>query len=388
MGTSITLFRLFDIEVKVHWSFILILVYGAFAYGNEASNQVVGILFGILTILLLFLCVTLHEFGHALVAQYYKVRVPHITLLPIGGVASLERMPDKPSQEFFIAIAGPLVNVIIALILMPIIGVAGSFTGAEYSYSIESIMAQLQRPSFFGLLVYLFSTNILLAVFNLIPAFPMDGGRILRALLAMVLPYVQATNIAVTIGRIMAGLLFLWGIVSGNILLFLIAFFVYVGGGSERQAVASRAVLGGIKARDALTPSAVSLYTSEPLSRAVDLIMTTYQTDYPVLDLSGEFVGVLTRSQLIRALQSDGEDARIVEVMIPAARVPNCSGNTSLADVWEKMANSGSRVVAIRDNRKFAGLVSTDDISEVFQVVGATQRNRNDVEQSAEVSEA
>ncbi|MEM7133554.1 MAG: site-2 protease family protein [Chloroflexota bacterium] len=376
MGTSITLFRLFDIDVRVHWSFILILAYGAFAFGNGASNQILSILFGILTIVLLFVCVTLHEFGHALVAQRYDVKVPHITLLPIGGVASLERIPDKPSEEFFIAIAGPLVNIAIAIVLLPIIVLVSYSTGIDYSFSFNGLLTQMREPSLFGLLVYLFGTNLLLAVFNLLPAFPMDGGRILRALLAMVLPYVQATNIAVIIGRAMAVLLFLWGIVSGNILMFLIAFFVYVGGGTERRAVASRAVLGGIMAQDALTPSAVNLYTSEPLSRAVDLIMTSYQTDYPVIDLSGEFVGVLTRSQLISSLQNAGEDVRIVDVMIPAAQIPNCAGSTNLADVWEKMANSGSRVVAIRQNRQFAGLISTDDISEVFQVMGAAQRRK------------
>lgn len=371
MGTSITLFRIFDIDVRVHWSFILILAYGAFAFRGSGGNELIGILFGILTILLLFVCVTLHEFGHALVAQRYNVRVPHITLLPIGGVASLEKMPDKPVQEFLIAIAGPAVNLIIALILLPLLILMSRSGDNVLAFDMGTILAQMRNTSLFGLLTYLVATNLLLAIFNLLPAFPMDGGRILRSLLAMILPYVQATNIAVIVGRIMAALFFIWGIMTSNVLMMLIAFFVYVGGGTERRAVASRAVLGEIAARDALTPGAVSLYTSEPLSRAVDLIVSSYQTDYPVMDLSSKFVGVLTRPRLIKALKSAGEEARIADVMIKAEQVPVCGAGISLADVWEKMAHSGSRVVAVKDKGQFLGLITTEDISEVFQVYGA-----------------
>lgn len=367
MGASITLFRIFDIDVRVHWSFVLILAYGAFIYGNSALGVVAGALFGVLTILLLFVCVTLHEFGHALVAKYFKVNVPHITLLPIGGVASLERMPDKPMQEFLIAIAGPLVNFVLALLLWPF----SSFSAASFQ-NFNVLLAQLREPSVLGLINYLVVTNLLLGIFNLLPAFPMDGGRILRALLAMVMPYVRATNIAVLVGRMMAVLFFLWGIFGGGVFLMLIAFFVYVGGGSERSAVESRYVLRNIKAVDALTPGATNLYVSEKLQRAVDLIMTSYQTDYPVLDLSNRFVGVLSRGQLINALKSTGADARIADAMVPAAHVPVASPSTNLADVWEKMAAGGSRVVAVKESGNFMGLITVDDITEVFHVVGAT----------------
>lgn len=376
MGTSITLFRIFDIDVRVHWSFVLILAYGAFIYGNSELGAVAGALFGVLTILLLFACVTLHEFGHALVAKYFKVNVPHITLLPIGGVASLERMPDKPMQEFLIAIAGPLVNFVIALLLWPV----SSFSVGSFQ-QIGTLMAQALEPSLLGLIKYLVLTNLLLGIFNLLPAFPMDGGRILRALLAMVMPYVQATNIAVLVGRMMAVLFFLWGIFSGNIFLMLIAFFVYVGGGSERSVVESRYVLRNIKAVDALTPGATSLYTSEKLQRAVDLLMSSYQTDYPVLDLSNKFVGVLSRGQLINTLKTSGSDARIVDAMLPAASVPVVAPGDNLADVWEKMATGGGRAVAVKQGGNFMGLITVDDITEVFHVVGASMTGEPEQEQ-------
>lgn len=372
MGTAATLFKLFGIEVRVHWSFVLILAYGAFAYSSGASDPIIGALYGVLIIVLLFVCVTLHEFGHALVAKYFKVNVPHITLLPIGGVASLERMPDKPLQEFFIAIAGPLVNFVISALLFPLLLLSQRMQGQSFSLNnIGDLLNQMQSPGLANLLIYLVVTNLGLGIFNLLPAFPMDGGRILRALLAMGMSYVDATRIAVFVGRMMAALFALWGILNGNVFLLLIAFFIYVGGGSEREAVESKAVLRNIIAEQALTLNAVNLYTSERVDRAVDLIMNSYQTDYPVLDLAGRFVGVLTRARLIYALKEVGPDARIVDVMLKAEEIPVCNPTQDLSVIWETMMSGGSRVVAIKRNNEFLGLLTLDDISEVFQVYGA-----------------
>ncbi|MEZ4708855.1 MAG: site-2 protease family protein [Caldilineaceae bacterium] len=368
MGSSLTLFRLFGIEVRVHWSFLLILAYGAFFYSNSQLGQIGGALFGILTILLLFVCVTLHEFGHALVAQSYHVEVPHITLLPIGGVASLERIPEKPLQEFNIAVAGPLVNFAIALILLPL---RLLMTGDPFWPGVDTLMRQMQEPNLAGIVTFLIVTNLTLGIFNLLPAFPMDGGRVLRALLAMTMPYVRATNIAVFVGRVMAGLLFLWGIFGGGVFLMLIAFFVYVGGGSERHAVASRHVLRDVQARDALTAKAEKLYTSEKMGRAVDLIMSSYQTDYPVFDLSNNYVGVLTRARLVDALKTVGPDGRIPDAMIAARHVPECAPTANLADVWDTMLQSGMRVTAVKEDGQFLGLITIDDVTELFQVIGA-----------------
>jgi Zn-dependent protease/CBS domain-containing protein len=371
-----TLFKLFEIEVRIHWSFFLILVWGAFIYGNGPAGPVVGAIYGFLVILLLFVCVTLHEFGHALVAQRFGVNVPHITLLPIGGVASLERMPDQPLHEFLIAIAGPLVNFAIALLLFPLLLLTGNVPSWDLGAA-TTILSGSQSPTMASLLLFLFYTNIALAIFNLLPAFPMDGGRVLRAILALGMSYVAATRIAVFVGRIMAVLFALWGIASRDIFFLLIAFFVYVGGGSEREAVESKAVLRNIRAGKALTSNAVSLYTSERVDRAVDLIMNSYQTDYPVMDLAGRFVGVLTRARLIYALQEVGDDARIVDVMVPAADVPTCAPQQDLSEVWELMMRGGNRVVAVQEGGKFLGLLTIDDITEVFQVYGAKLAGAN-----------
>lgn len=373
MGTSITLFRIFDIELKVHWSFVLILAWGAFIYSSGPAGPVIGALYGVVVILFLFVCVVLHELGHAVTAKYFKVNVPTITLLPIGGVAQLERMPDKPLQEFLIAVAGPLVNFVLALLLLPVAAVLiglgmndGTIGGGFMDW-----IAHMQIPSFSGLVIYLTVTNVVLGVFNLLPAFPMDGGRILRALLALGFPYVQATRVAVYVGRFMAILFAIWGIMGGGIFMLLIAFFVYVGGGSELEAVESRAVLKRVAASSALNADALDLFASEQLGRAVELIMSTYQADFPVLDLSGRFVGVLTRSRLVAALREVGEEGRVVDAMIPAAQIPTCAPTTSLADVWEKIMQSRIPVVAVMDRGRFEGLLTLADLTEVFEVMGA-----------------
>lgn len=379
MGTSITLFRIFDINMRIHWTFLLILAYGAFAFGDPNPNAapLLSAIYGISIVLLLFLCVTLHEFGHALVARYFGVKVPHITLLPIGGVASLERMPDRPLEELLIAIAGPLVNFVLVLILLPLALIALSFSGGSVTMSnITGILGYMfglipRESGITGILYFLVSANLWLGLFNLLPAFPMDGGRILRALLAMSQPYVRATRIAAFVGRGMAGLFALLGIFGGGIGLLLIAFFVYIGAGAERESVESKAVLRNVLAGEALTPSAISLYTSERVSRAVDLIMKSYQTDYPVLDLSSQFVGVLTRARLISALKTAGPDARIVDVMLPADRIPVCTSKDDLSQVWETITSMGVRAIAVKDQGDFKGLITIDDITEVFQVLGA-----------------
>ncbi len=372
MGTSLLLFRVAGIEVRVHWSFVLALAFGAYIYRGSAAGPLAGALYGILVIILLFVCVTLHEFGHALTAKRFGVGVKTITLLPIGGVANLERMPDKPIQEFLITLAGPLVNFVIALLLFPLTLLLMTMEFGSYPSNTEAFLRALQEPGLINLVTYLFVTNILLGVFNLLPAFPMDGGRILRSLLAMKLSYVQATQIAVLVGRIMAALMAIVGLLAGNISLLLIAFFVYVGGSAEREVVESQAVLRHFTAAQALPRTAVSIYATERLSRAVELIMSSYQSDYPVLDLHGKFIGVLTRPRLIQALQQFGPEGRVVDVMLPAESVPVVSPTTSLADVWETMASQGTRVVAVKNQQEFLGLITMDDIIEVFQVMGAS----------------
>lgn len=370
MNVNLAEFKLLGIDVRVHWSFVLIPAFGAFLYGSGPAGWLLGGLYGVLTMLLLFASVTLHEYGHALTARRFGIGTRSILLLPIGGVANLERIPEKPGQEIAIVVAGPLVNVVIALLLTPLALLlnGGNSTGI---FTINAVNANIQNPGLLNLLIFLISTNLLLALFNLLPAFPLDGGRLLRALLAYVQPYPQATQVAVAVGRLLAVLMAVFGIFTGAIGLLLIAFFVYVGGSAELEAVSSRAVLRRFRAGDALTHNAVALYTSERLERATQLIMNSYQTDFPVRDLAGQFVGVLTRQRLVDGLRQFGPEARIVDVMAPAAAIPRCTPDYDLASVWELMSRTGSRVVAVATQEQVLGIITSDDISEVFQVMGA-----------------
>jgi Zn-dependent protease/CBS domain-containing protein len=391
MGGSLKLVRLWGIDIQVHWSFLLILVYGAFIYSAGPVNPLIGALYGIVVILLLFLCVVLHELGHALTAKYFDVNVPYITLLPIGGVAQLERMPRRPWQEFLIAIAGPAVNFVLAILLLPvaIIVLGMSFSAGELTSLWELfgwVLRRTQQPGLSSLIIYLTMTNLLLGVFNLLPAFPMDGGRVLRALLALSMSYVRATRIAVLVGRAMAILFAFLGIAQFNIFLLLIAFFVYVGGRGELEAVESRYILKDLRARQALNPNAQQVYTGDRVDKAVDLIMTTYQADFPVRDLSHNFVGVITRSRLINTLRNGHPEQRIGEVMIPAKEIPIVTPEVSLADVWDRMMEERSQVVAVKEANRFLGLITLSDISEVIQVVGAAKERADEVSPGTPVS--
>ncbi len=185
MRWSFKLARIAGIDVCVHVTFLLLLAFIGFS--ALASGGAAAAIEGVIYVCLVFLCVLLHEFGHALAARRYGIRTPDITLLPIGGVARLERMPEKPSQELVVAIAGPLVNVVIALLLFP--------------FARGSLDPVIIQNVGVGLVTKLFITNVILVVFNMIPAFPMDGGRVLRAFLAMRMDYAKATNIAATIGQ-------------------------------------------------------------------------------------------------------------------------------------------------------------------------------------------
>ena len=346
MNVNLAEFKLLGIDVKVHWSFVLVLAFGAFLYGSGPAGWLLGGLYGVLTMLLLFASVTLHEYGHALTARRFGVSTRSILLLPIGGVANLERIPEKPAQEIVIVAAGPLVNLALALLLAPfVLLVNGGSAGGVFS--LNATGANIQSPGLLNLLVFLVSTNLLLALFNLLPAFPLDGGRLLRALLAYAMPYTRATQTAVAVGRLLAVAMAVYGIFTGAIGLLLIAFFVYVGGSAELEAVSSRAVLRRFRAAEALTPQAVTLYTSERLERVTQLIMNSYQTDYLVRDLAGQFVGVLTRPRLVDGLREFGPEARIADVMQPAATIPQAAPGSDLAAVWEKMGETGSRVVAV-----------------------------------------
>src|SRR5512138_3397763 len=280
MSWSIKLFRVKGIDVKVHLTFLLILIWAAYRWSGSTGAGLQGALFGIVVTLLLFVSVTLHEFGHSLQAIKYGVRVRDITLMPLGGVSRMDEIPEKPAQELRIALAGPLINFAIAALL----AIVGVVLSTQAIVTLPELLASLGQASWEGMLAYLTMTNLALGLFNLVPAFPMDGGRVLRALLALKLSYARATSIAAKIGQGLAFLLGLWGFTTGSWTLVLIAAFVWMGAESEGTQVQVKSALQDMRVAQAMTRQPRVLSANDPLARAVELTLSTAQADFPVME--------------------------------------------------------------------------------------------------------
>ena len=366
MNWSFRIAQVFGIDIKIHITFFLILILGAFQWGGPAG--LTGAVFGVLLMLLLFTCVTLHELGHSVVALRFGIPVREIILLPLGGVAVIGRNPDKPLHELLIAIAGPLVNVIIAIILLLISGFAVGLNVLDG----RGLLSGLQMtPSLSTLLVWLISANLSLVIFNLIPAFPLDGGRVLRALLAMGLGYPRATAIASGIGQIAAVILGLVGVLSGNFILVLVAIFIFTGAGQEGSEAQARTVLDTLRVRDAYNRHAISLEIGDRMSKVVGHILTSYQPDFAVTQ-GDRLLGIITREDVLHALNTEANDLYATQIM--RREFVRVNADQSLHEVRDIMGEKGARTVAVYDNEQFLGLVSLEDIAEAFTVLRFVQR--------------
>jgi len=363
MGNSIRLFRVKGIDIRVHITFPLILVWAAIQFGWLNGLGMDGAIFGIIVTLLLFSIVVLHELGHSIAALNYGVPVKQIVLLPIGGVAQLARMPEKPVQEFVIAIAGPLVNVGLAVIF----GIVGILAGFNLTIgNLSSSMLDIANASFSSVFAYVFISNLFLAGFNLLPAFPMDGGRVLRALLATRMSYPRATAIAVTIGQGMAWLLGLYGFLGGGFFMVLIAIFIFVGAGQEGQLVQLRSVLGGLQVQQAYSRRAQTLSPESTLKDAIDLTLNSFQADFPVCD-GTNLIGIITHTRLIQALNAYPPDTLVRDVMVED--IPYVSPNEGLFEVQKRFSEFGVDALPVVEGGKFLGIITTKDLNEVYQLL-------------------
>jgi len=340
-------------SVRIHVTFLLFL---AWIFGvNYVSSGQQAAWNGLLFMILLFVCVLLHEFGHIFTARGFGVNTPDVILLPIGGVARLARIPEKPSEEFLIAIAGPLVNVAIAALLVVVGG------------------AHLQPQRFAnldisggGLVDQLAAVNLFLAVFNLIPAFPMDGGRVLRALLASRLGYVHATEVSAMIGQWVAFVLGFIGL-FGNALLIFIAIFVYLAAAAEAHVVAIRAVSRGVPVAAAMMTQYATLTPDEHVDAAVETLLRTSQGEFPVVDAMSRPVGVLGRTDLIRALKQRGPDARVAEAM--SAPIPTIGHRSCLDEAFRLLQETSASAVGVVDaGGRLVGLVTAETVGEMLMV--------------------
>jgi len=358
MRWTIRLGTFAGIRVEVHVTFLLLLA-GVALFTSSSPRDAFHT---VLHMLLLFACVVLHEFGHALMARRFGIATREIVLLPIGGVARLERMPDQPLQEVLVAVAGPAVNVVLAVIFGAILFSA--------NVSAETI---LQRASGEGTLEFLLFANVFMIGFNMIPAFPMDGGRVLRGTLAAFLPYARATRIASLIGQGFALLFAAAGVfVFQNVVLVLIAMFVFVTAGEERALVQTRSSLAGLPASAAMVTAFVSLETRHEIAHAVDLLLAGEQQDFPVLE-GGQFLGMLSRADLLVGLRREGADAPIGRLVRTDVEPIELTMPLEAALVRMRAARLNALPVMARG--RLVGLLTIENIGELLLVQEARQRH-------------
>jgi Zn-dependent protease/CBS domain-containing protein len=360
MSWSIKLFTFGGTAVRMHLTFLLLLAWiAAIGYMRGTAQDAV---YGVLFILVLFACVVLHEFGHIWAGRRYGIRTPDVTLLPIGGVASMERMPEKPVQEIVVALAGPAVNAVIAFVLLVILGLNFDPT----KMSVESLGA-----SFWA---HVAIANVILLVFNMIPAFPMDGGRVLRAVLAMWLGFARATMVAARIGQGLAVLFAILGLM-GNPLLILIAAFIFLAAAGEAGLVQVRELTRGRLVTEAMITSFEALGVMSTIDDAASLLLRTTQQEFPVLDGAGRLRGVVTRQGIIEALNTEGGGATSV-LQAMASDVPTVPCSAHLDAAVGLLQQARAPLVGVVDaSGRFVGYHTRQNISELM-MVGTSREER------------
>lgn len=353
MRWSVRVARFAGIDVRIHITFILFLVWIGFTYYSFGGiNAAVE---GIIFILALFGCVLLHEFGHAIAAKFFGIRTPDITLLPIGGVARMLRIPDKPHQELIMAFAGPAVNFVIAGLLI-------SFAGANLDLD---YLNDLDKPGV-KILSKIAIVNIILAVFNLIPAFPMDGGRVLRALLAMTMRYSRATQIAAWIGQGLAIVFALVGLFFNPILIF-IGLFIYFGASQEASMARLKDIGANLLVSDAMMTHILTLPHDATLNDAVEALLRTSQREFPVVDEYGRVLGVLTRDDMISALKRNRINVPVIEIM--RTNLPYALPYEAFDEAFKRMQECGCPALPVVDYEgRFLGLITPENVGELFMV--------------------
>jgi Zn-dependent protease len=355
MGWSIRLFSVAGTSVRIHFTFFLLLAWIAAVYWMRggAAAAIDGVSF----IVLLFACVVLHEFGHVFAARGYGIRTSDVTLLPIGGIASLERMPEKPAQEIVVALAGPAVNLVIAALLVGLLGARFDLTEmAQFEQATATMAGRVA------------AANVVLCVFNLIPAFPMDGGRVLRALLAVRLGYTRATRVAASIGQALAFVFAVLGLLPGSSpMLILVAVFIFLAASGEAGYVQAREYTRGYLAANAMITSFETLSPASTADDAAGLLLRTSQQEFPVVDGAGALRGFLTRDALIGALQKTGGATPVLDIM--DREVPTVPENACLDNVFQWLQRRGPRLVGVVDAQgRLVGYITAENLTELIMI--------------------
>lgn len=354
MGWSLKLGTVAGIRVQLHFTFLIFMAWIVLS-GLIAGKSQQVVLANAAFVLGLFSCVVLHEFGHALTAKRYGIRTKDITLLPIGGVARFERMPDDPRQELWVALAGPAVNVVIAA------GIGIWLYVTRGGLSLAGI--DMATGSFAERILLV---NISLVAFNMLPAFPMDGGRVLRALLARRMEYARATQIAATLGQGMALLFGVVGFFYNPILMF-VALFVWIGATQEASMVLMKSALGGIPVSAAMMTTFETVAPGDSLEHVSRLVLSGSQQDFPVLD-GNHVVGVVTRDGLLKALAQKGDPA-VSEIMRRDVAIADASD--MLESALQRLQTSGCPTLPVLRDQNLVGLLTAENLGEFLMIKNA-----------------
>ena len=357
MRWSFRIGRIAGTDVKVHFTFLLLLGWVGLRAGMDGGTQVA--VYEVIGLLALFACVLLHEFGHIFAARRYGIHTPDVILLPIGGVARLSRIPEEPRQEIAIALAGPAVNLVIFGVLAGVLALAGEAPWAEMRHPLEAMVGPLGMS--------LMAANLLLLLFNLLPAFPMDGGRVLRALIATRLPYVQATRAAAQVGQLFAMAGGLWGLYGQNLSLVLVAAFVFLAAGAEAAAVETRAAGRGVTVSQMMVTDFHTLRVYATIADAVAMLLAGEQREFPVVDNLGHVEGMLTRDHLIQGLTHHGPQATVSQAM--ATGVPAVAPDLPFAEALGLLRGSRQPALPVVDKAgTLVGMLTMDNVTDLLLV--------------------
>ncbi|MCC5935643.1 MAG: site-2 protease family protein [Lunatimonas sp.] len=356
MKFSLYLGKYKGIKVFIHWTFSILLLWIIIA--NARSGMAIDdSVWSVVFILAIFFCVLLHEFGHALTAQKYQIQTKDIILLPIGGLARLEKIPEDPRQELYVALAGPLVNVVIFFVLSIVVYINGTQIDRLEDVHLDGGT----------ILLYLASANLLLAVFNMLPAFPMDGGRVLRALLSIRMDRVRATQIAGSIGQMLAIGFVFFGLFYNPIMVF-IGIFIFLGAQAEVNHTTQTSFLKGFHVSDVVMGNFPIVAYDAPLKKAIEKLLDGQSTHFVVVkdDMA---IGTLSREDIIKGLQSHGDQTLITEV---ANKNPlKLELHLPLEEAVKKMASENTKVALVFEEHHFMGMLDQENISEFIMVKNA-----------------
>lgn len=357
MKYALKLGKPFGIKISIHWTFLLLIAWIVAISLNQGHNFQQVMLY-VVFVLTLFVCVVLHELGHSLTARHYGGEIKSITLLPIGGMANITKMPEKPKEELIVSAAGLIVNIIIAGLIFMFLSIIGMPGINQMEFKV------ITTENFF---IMLMTANLFIVIFNLIPAFPMDGGRMLRAALAIKVNRLKATKIAKYIGQVFAAAFVILGMFY-NPFLAVIGIFVFIGAASEYQSIRSKHMLANNTVKDVVTTDYPTIFSGEILENAADMLVHETCNGFIVLDQE-KYKGVLTKNDIIQGLAKLGKGAKAENAA--NTDVKPVQMNESLEKVYQRMRQSGLDILPVFSNDELKGIVDIENIKEFIIVKNA-----------------